>query len=219
MKRQRRSRHRLSAVSVSAVALLTAAPLLSGCSTDSHPGAAAVVGDERITLSRVQSLVETVRDEQRAQPNADDLISRSNRLTRETVNFLVVVELIDRVATEHGVDVTRRQVQQTRDQAERSVGGAEALRQSALMPASGTPIAGEQIDMVIRRDLQVQGLVAEFGSGPEAETRLFEELAQTAEEVGVEINPRYGEWDAENVMLTEATTPWLHPEPPGFSAA
>lgn len=222
MKRNRRNRRtsalsgrpglrRLSGAAASTAALLVAAPLLSGCATDSHPGAAAVVGGERITVAEVQSQVEAVRDAQREQDNADDLIARSSSLTRDTVNFLVIVELVERAAEENGVTVSRREVQENRDQVERSVGGAEALRQSALMPASGMPLAGEQIDMVLRRDLLIQGLADKIGAGPgpDGQAKLIRLLSETSEEIGVEVNPRYGEWDPKNVRVGDADTPWL----------
>ncbi|MGP3969530.1 SurA N-terminal domain-containing protein [Streptomyces sp. 6N223] len=209
--RTRRSRSRNAALSVSAAALLASVPLLSGCSTDAHPGAAAVVGEQRISLSEVQSQVETVRDAQRELPEADDLIARSNTLTRETVAFLVRMEVVEQAAAEQGVEVTRRDVQQARQQAEASVGGAEELRQSALVPAQGMPLAGEQIDMVLRSNLLISGIAEAIGAGadPEGQMRVTRLLTDTAEEIGVDINPRYGEWDAQAFSLTENELPWL----------
>jgi hypothetical protein len=206
---KRRSRNAF--VSVAAVALLASAPLLAGCSADSHPGAAAVVGDERITLAEVQSQVETVREAQRDQPNADDLIAQTNTLTIDTVTFLVRLEVVERAAADNGVEVTRGEVQDARDAAERSVGGAEALRQSAINPAEGMPLAGEQIDMVLRSNLLIQGLAEAIGAQADAEGQalLNRVLADTAEEIGVDINPRYGEWDAQGFSLAEAEMPWL----------
>jgi hypothetical protein len=204
-------RRRTTALSVSAAALLAAAPLLTGCSTGSHPGAAAVVGGERISLAEVQSQVETVRDAQLDQPNGDDLVAASSGLTRETVNFLVYLEVVERTADEHGVSVSRREVQQARTQAERSAGGAAALRTNALMPAQGMPLAGDQIDAVLASNLQIQGLAQAIGAGPDTEgqRRLGQALAETAEDIGVEVNPRFGEWDARAVSLTETNLPWL----------
>jgi hypothetical protein len=205
------SRRRNAALSVSAAALLVSAPLLSGCSTDSHPGAAAVVGGERISLSEVQSQVETVRDAQRERPDADDLIARSNALTRDTVTFLVVQEILERAAEEHGVEVSRRDVQEVRNADEQAVGGADALRQYWLAESGFPPLAGDQIDMFYRRSLLTRGLAIAIGaeSDPNANQLVTQEVAETAEEIGVEINPRYGEWDAQNVALADADQPWL----------
>jgi hypothetical protein len=207
-------KRRTSALSLSAAALLLAAPLLSGCSTGSHPGSAAVVGGERISLAEVQAQVEAVRDAQRAQPNGDDLIAATGGLTRQTVDFMVYLKVVERAAEDHGVEVSRRELQQARNDAEQSVGGAEALRQSALMPQQGTslpPLADDQIDEVLLSNLQIQQLAAEIGAGPDmaGQQRLTRLLTETAEDAGVEVNPRYGAWDAERVALSEPHLPWL----------
>ncbi|ARQ70276.1 SurA N-terminal domain-containing protein [Streptomyces marincola] len=207
-------RRRTSALSVSAAALaVVAAPLLTGCSTDAHPGAAAVVGGERISVATVQAEVETIRDAQRAQPQGDQLVSSTPGLTRDTVEFLVYAQVLEHAAREAGVEVTRRDVQTARAQTEQSIGGPEALAQAALMPQGGTPMAGdEQIDRMLRIQLLFQGLGQELGVAPDAGgvQELAAYLAETADEVGVEVNPRYGEWDAEGVVLADAPAPWLN---------
>lgn len=203
MKRQRR---RTIVMSVSAAALLAGGPLLTGCSTGSHPGAAAVVGGERITVAEVQSHVEAVREAQRAQPNADELIAVTSGLTRQTVNFLVYLEVIDHAAADHGIEVTRRQVQEERDRAEEFAGGRERLEMTALIPQQPgvVPLTSDQIDEVLRSNVQYRQLAEQVG-----EQRVGEVLAETAEEIGVDVNPRYGQWDPQAVALTDAEMPWL----------
>ena len=49
-----------------AATLATAAPLLTACGDEAHPGAAAVVGDDRITVSQLENRVNEVRTAQRA---------------------------------------------------------------------------------------------------------------------------------------------------------
>jgi hypothetical protein len=205
-------KRRTSALILSAAALLATAPLLTGCSTDAHPGAAAVVGGERISLASVQAQVDQVRDAQRALPEADDLVAASSGLTRDTVNFLVYLEVLERAAENHGVEVTRHDVQQARRNAEDNVGGPEALAQAALVPQGGLPLAGdEQIDTMLRSQLLYQHLAERLGamSAPNGQQMLIDELARTAEEIGVEINPRYGEWDAARVTLVPGDEPWI----------
>lgn len=198
-------RRRTTVLSLSAAALV-ATPLLTGCSTGSHPGAAAVVGEERITVAEVQAHVEDVRDAQRAQPEADQLISGTSGLTRQTVNFLVYVEVLELAADDHGVTVTRREVQGTRDQAEQYAGGKRALERAALMPQdqSTMPFAASQIDEVLRANLLLQDLSEQVG-----DDRIYSVLEEAAEDAGVDVSPRYGSWNAAAVSLTDADMPWL----------
>ena len=46
-------------------AIAAAAPLLTACGSDSHPGAAAVVGGQRITVAQLENRVNEVRTAQR----------------------------------------------------------------------------------------------------------------------------------------------------------
>ncbi|WP_052852505.1 SurA N-terminal domain-containing protein [Streptomyces avicenniae] len=208
-------KRRASLLSVTAAAAAVA--LLSGCSTGGHPGAAAVIGDESISLASVQASVETVRDAQREQPNADELIASSGSLPRQTVDFLVYLEVLEAAAEAEGVEVSRHDVQEARALAEENVGGAEELAQVALMPQSGPPLAGdEQIDLVFRSNLLLQGVAQRIGATNtlEGQQAVSDLLRTTAEDVGVEVNPRYGRWDAEQLTLTEADQPWLRAETP-----
>ncbi|WP_049563982.1 SurA N-terminal domain-containing protein [Streptomyces sp. SBT349] len=211
-------KRRTSALSVSTAALLAiAAPLLTGCSTGAHPGAAAVVGDEKITLSSVQSQVETVRDAQRAQPEGDQLVAATPALARDTVAFLVYLEVLDRAADEIGVDVNRRDIQEARANAEMNVGGPEELEQALLRQPNSTPLAGDaQIDRMLRGQLLFQGIAQRIGVTPDGQglDEMARLMVDTAEEVGVDVNPRYGEWDAEQLTLVDAPTPWLRAEAP-----
>lgn len=203
-------KRRLSALSVSAAALLVAAPLLTGCTTDSRPGIAAVVGDEQISLSQVQNQVEAVRQAQREDENADQLIAASAQLPRETVNYLVYQEVVELAAADAGVDVSRREVQQERANLEENAGGVEELERAALMQ-NGLPLASEHIDGVLRTQLLIQRLAEKIGAGPDerGQEMLGQLLANTGEEAGVQVNPRYGRWDPEVLSLVDADMPWL----------
>lgn len=65
------SRRRRSALTLSAIAaLVVAAPLLTACGNDAHPGAAAIVKGDRISTAQLQSRVGAVRDAQRGAPRA-----------------------------------------------------------------------------------------------------------------------------------------------------
>ncbi|MFC7470319.1 hypothetical protein ACFQVA_26245 [Actinomadura keratinilytica] len=56
-------RRRRTSLALMAATLL-AAPLLSACGADARPGAAAVVGGERITVAQLEAQVGQVRDAQ-----------------------------------------------------------------------------------------------------------------------------------------------------------
>lgn len=197
-------KRRMSALTATAAALPVAAGLLTGCTTDSHPGSAAVVGDEKITVAQVQARVETIRSAQRAEENADQLIANSGSLPRDTVHSLVVQELLERTAEEQGVTVTRREVRQAREQFEANFESPEDLEQFGLYN-EGAPFTVDQLDDLLRNQLLIGKLSERVGEG-----QVGVVVGETAERLGVEINPRYGEWDAEMSTLTDPDMPWLN---------
>lgn len=206
---------RRSALSVStAAALLLAAPLLTGCGDDAHPGAAAVVDGERITVDQVQSRAEAVRDAQRAAPNSDQLIKSTGPLSRYTLSSMIREKVVERAAEDEGVNVTRRALQEYRSEQEQAATGESRLRDRMLAERA---VAPGQIDEVLRMDLQVLELAKQLGvdlSSPQAGEVMNEKFTSTAEGMGIDISPRFGEWSNDDVSLTGSETPWLKQQEP-----
>ncbi|MCT2592970.1 SurA N-terminal domain-containing protein [Streptomyces sp. N2-109] len=201
---------RRSALTVSAAAaLVVVAPLLTACGNDARPGAAAVVGDDRITLGQLQSKVGEVRDAQSAQPQGDELIKRSGQLTRVTLNSMIRHRIVKQVADDSGVTVTRRDIQQVRSQFEQRAGGPKEFRTMLLQQQA---VAPSEIDDWVWLEVAVQKIAAESGinlQAPEANAQLTGKLSEAAKQMGIDVNPRYGKWSAKETTLVNAETPWL----------
>ncbi|MEU7134762.1 SurA N-terminal domain-containing protein [Streptomyces sp. NPDC046261] len=193
---------RRTALSVSAATVLAAAPLLTGCGSAPHPGAAAVVGKERITVSQLQSQVADVREAQRSSPEGEQLLAGSAQLGQDTLVRLIQYRIIEQAGRDNGVDVTRRELQERRGQVERVLGGADAVEARFL--AAG--IAPGQID----RELSV-GLVRSKLEDKLGKARTGEVLMKTSDALRVDVNPRYGTWDAKRGTARAALEPWLRP--------
>ncbi|MFH9423766.1 SurA N-terminal domain-containing protein [Streptomyces sp. NPDC017529] len=200
---------RRTALSVSAAAaLLAAAPLLTACGTEAHPGAAAVVDGQRITVAQLQSRVRDVRAAQEKSPQAAQLVENTGKLGLATLNGMIFDRVLERGAKEAGVTVSRRDVQQWRAAAERSAGGADRLTEMWLQQA----IAPGEIDTVVRNQLLLDGIARHIGADrrrPEGQQRLAESLAKTSRTMGIDVNPRYGTWDDRQVILGESKEPWV----------
>ena len=132
MHRRRRTAFLLTA------AIAAAAPLLTACGNDAHPGAAAVVGGERITVSQLENRVDEVRAAQRAAVPDDaqyqQAIARTGSLTRDTLHGMVLDRVLERAAQDAGVTVTGREVQRMRSDLEQQAGGAQAQVAAGLQP-------------------------------------------------------------------------------------
>ncbi|MEV0277670.1 SurA N-terminal domain-containing protein [Streptomyces sp. NPDC050610] len=196
---------RRTALSVSAAALLVAAPMLTACGSAPHPGAAAVVGKDRISVSQLQAQVKDVRDAQRGSPQAEQLVAASPRLGQDTLVRLIQYRIVDKAADDNGVGVTRREVQRQRAALENANGGAEAVRARFL----SLGVAPDQIDQAIKMDYTRAKLDQRLGAA-----RTNQVLMTTSKSIGVDVNPRYGSWDAKRGTAQAASEPWLRAATP-----
>jgi hypothetical protein len=196
---------RRTALSAAAVALLATAPLLTACGSAAHPGAAAVVGKERITESQLQAQVKEVRDAQRDSPQAAQLVASSPRLGQDTLIRMIQYRIVAKAGRENGITVTRRDVQQQRAALEKANGGAQAVQARFL----SLGVAPDQIDQAIAMDYTRGRLDQKLGS-----TRANNALMSMSKSIGVDINPRYGTWDAKRGTTQPAQEAWLRADAP-----
>lgn len=199
-------RRRRTALSVSA-ALLAAAPLLTACG-GVHPGAAAVVGGDRIETAALQSQVRGVRSAQEASPQAERMIRATGDLSRRKLNGMIFDRVVEKVAADAGITVSRKEVQQTRRAAARQYGGDRELV-AVLLQQQGT--APGEVDGVVRREILMNRIAEKHGVAgtPEGQKRLAELFGAASRDLGVEVNPRYGTWDHDRIQLGEHRAPWL----------
>ncbi|MEV4426455.1 SurA N-terminal domain-containing protein [Streptomyces sp. R-07] len=199
--------HRRTALTVSA-ALLAAAPLLTACGSDAHPGAAAVVGGERIEVSSLQAQVKDVRTAQAASPQSAQLVAATGDLSRRKLNVMIFDRVVDKVARDNGVTVTRAELQQTRTSFVRQGGGEDQLA-AVLLQEQG--VAPDQIDAFVRRNVLMNKIAQKLGvtDNAEGQKKLTEVFSKASEELAIDVNPRYGAWDDAQVRLADTKAPWL----------
>ncbi|MGG2462558.1 SurA N-terminal domain-containing protein [Streptomyces sp. RGM 3693] len=202
---------RRTALSVSAAAaLLAATPLLTACGTDAHPGAAAVMDGKRITVAQLQARVKDVRAAQAASPQGKQMIANTGRLSLATLNGMIFDEVLARAAADAGVTVTRADIQKARAAVEDRAGGAARLRTMWLQQS----IAPDRIDGVVRNQLLLDGLAKHLRADrgrPDGQRKLVEALSKTSRALRVDVNPRFGKWDDQEVILGETKDPWIVP--------
>lgn len=203
MHRRRRTAFLLSA------ALVTAAPLLTACGNDAHPGAAAVVGGDRITVSQLENRVNEVRSAQRAattgEAQYEQAIAKSGGLTRDTLHGMVLDRVLHQAAQDAGVTVTRKEVQSFRGELEKQAGDAKALEVAWLQQYG---VAPERLDDNLRVQIEAQKLAAALGTDT-SQPAFWEALSRASKKMDVDLNPRYGDWDVEKSSRVDAKLPWL----------
>ncbi|MFF0190606.1 SurA N-terminal domain-containing protein [Streptomyces sp. NPDC005244] len=205
-------RRRRTALVLSA-AIVAAAPLLTGCGSDAHPGAAAVVGGQRITVAQLESRVNEVRSAQRAatkdEAQYEQAIAKTGTLTRDTLHGMVLDRVLDRAAKNEGVSVTRKDSQQMRSALEQQAGGSKAL-ETAWLQNYG--VAPKRLDDSLRTEIEAQKLSSALGADmntTDGKAVFWKAMSTASKQLHVDLNPRYGAWDVQKSSRVDAKTPWL----------
>ncbi|MGW2835735.1 SurA N-terminal domain-containing protein [Streptomyces sp. NPDC001286] len=190
-------------------AIAAAAPLLTACGSDSHPGAAAVVGGQRITVAQLENRVNEVRTAQRTAVANDaqykQAVAQTGSLTRDTLHNMVLDRVLHRAAQDNGVTVTTKEIQQMRSGLEQQVGGSKAL-ETAWLQQYG--VAPKRLDDNLRLQLEAQKLAQTLGTDT-SKPAFWNALSKASKELHVDLNPRYGSWDVQKSSRVDAKTPWV----------
>ncbi|MEU0115470.1 SurA N-terminal domain-containing protein [Streptomyces bobili] len=201
-------RRRRTALLLSAV-IVAAGPLLTACGNEAHPGAAAVVGGQRITVSQLEGRVNEVREAQRAAVTDDaqyaQAIARTGTLARDTLHGMVLDQVLHRAAEDAGITVSRKEVQAMRAGLEQQAGGAKGLETTWLQQYGIPP---QRLDENLRLQLEAQKLAARLGTDT-SRPEFWNALSKASTELDVDLNPRYGDWDVRKVSRVDAKTPWV----------
>jgi hypothetical protein len=201
-------RRRRTALVLTAV-IAAAAPALTACGNDAHPGAAAVVGGQRISVAQLQSRVNEVRTAQRAavQNEAQYVraIATTGGLTRETLYGMVFDQVVHRAAQDAGVTVTRKDIQDMRASLAQQAGGSKALEATWLAQYGVPP---QRLDENLRLQVEGHKLAAKLGTDT-TQPAFWKALSTASKELHVDLNPRYGTWDVEKSSRVDAKTPWV----------
>ncbi|MFI8892240.1 SurA N-terminal domain-containing protein [Streptomyces paradoxus] len=190
-------------------AIAAAAPLLTACGNDAHPGAAAVVGGQRITVSQLDERVGEVRAAQRAavqdEAQYQQAIARTGTLTRDTLQTMVLDRVLHRAAEDAGVTVSRKEIQAMRSGLEQQAGGAKALERTWLQQYGIPP---QRLDENLRLQLEAQKLAEKLGTDT-GRPEFWKALSDASKDLNIDLNPRYGTWDVQKSSRVDAKTPWV----------
>ncbi|MFG3101579.1 SurA N-terminal domain-containing protein [Streptomyces sp. NPDC048182] len=201
--------HRRRRPALLLAAAIAAAPLLTACGSDAHPGAAAVVGDQRITVAQLESRVGEVRAAQRAAvPGTEQyqqVVARTGTLTRDTLHGMVLDRVLHRAASDAGVRVTRKEVQQTRAGLEQQAGGAKELENVWLQQYG---VAPGRVEENLRLQIEAQKLAQSLGTDT-SRPEFWKALSDASGKLHIDLNPRYGRWDVQKSGRVDAKVPWV----------
>ena len=187
-------RIRLAFVSAVISGAVVAGLTLTGCGA-ATAGAAAVVGDTRISEQTLTSNVQEVLVAQQKSPNTSDAA-----LVSEVLNRLVTSELVDILAAEKGITVTQGAIDSTLQGYVQQAGG-EAQVQDILLQRN---VAPTQIESFVRTNVLAQMLGQALAPTADIQGQsdaVVAAIVETSMVVGTEVSPRFGTWDATKLAI------------------
>ncbi len=167
--------------------------LLTGCS---NVDTALSLGDTKVTTAELQTHVDSVLAERAKVDTTQMQLETGETLVRNQLQFQLLILGFAEIAKDLEIKITNSEVAARRGEIAEQVGGEEALP-NALVSAS---IAPEDFEGYLRAILTTEKLgqaLAQTGT-PEGDiqNRIQELFIAKVNELKIEINPRYGKWDA-----------------------
>ena len=191
---------------VALVLAVVAGSGLAGCETN-QLGAAAIVEDQRITVTEVQSYLDAVREQRATYDLPTDLGPDAARLE---VERRVLDLVFERAARELGITITEADIEATRAAEERSAAELAEL-------AAQNNLTEDSLDELYRRFTIERRISEEINKQfPNAdEARLGQEFARRlvaiAQSMEIRINPRYGRFDPQQGQIQRTQFDFLQP--------
>ncbi|MCX6443511.1 MAG: hypothetical protein NTW43_05000 [Actinobacteria bacterium] len=172
--------------------MAVAALLLTGCS---QVGAAATLGDTKITQATVQGSIDSIISERTKVDTAQMQLQIGEELNRGQLRFHLLSALLREVGKELKITVTKAEIDTRRAAIVTQVGGEEAMP-SALVNAGIAPQdLDAYVEAVLFSDKVGQVVLASGIAQDQVGLEIQKLIVAKAKELGVTVNPRYGKWD------------------------
>ena len=183
--------------------MVLGAAVLTGCSDSPKIAGSAVIVDGKVIPATV--VAERV-DKIRAQIQVTDPALMSEipsliQINQRAVDHYILLSLLEESVVREGIKVTDRDVADYRDQifAQYSQEAIEAQL------ATQNSVPADDVDGFMFEILVQRALMEKLAPGADNQTKFLamaDYLTILSDELGVELNPRFGKWDPSNLMST-----------------
>jgi hypothetical protein len=166
--------------------------LLTGCS---QVGAAATVGDTKITQATVQGSIDSILAERAKIDTSQMQLETGEALNRGQLRFHLLSTLLRELGTELNVTVSKAEIDTRRASIVEQVGGLTALPTALVSAGIAPEDLNAYIEAISLSDKISQTLVSSGVVQDEVGTEIQKLIVAKAKQIGVTVNPRYGKWD------------------------
>lgn len=176
-----------------AITAVVATFLLAGCS---QVGAAATVGDTKITQATVQASVDAILSERTKVDTSQMQLETGASLNVSQLRFHLLGTLLRELGQELKLNVTKAEIDSRRASIVDQVGGKEALPNALVNAGIAPQDLDRYIEAIAYSDKISQKLTAAGVTEDQMGLEIQKLVVAKAKEIGVTVNPRYGKWDA-----------------------
>ena len=178
--------------------------LLTGCSSMSS---GVKVGDEEFSATLIQETVDEILVARKTVDTSQMNLVNGPELLRNQAQFFVLRVLMDQIAKDTGIEVSLADIAERRsDVISRLASPAElpAALVSANLPASNLD---PYLKVLIISERLQDNYVKSGGSESELPLYIDKLVVDTANKLGVTVNPKYGKWNPKMHQLNQVMQP------------
>ena len=177
---------------------------LSGLTACGQTNVAATVGEATISQTSLQETVDLLLTERKGVDLTQMQIDTGDALNRNQLQFYIYAAIYDAIAKDLGVKISTTELTTTREDLITRNGGPEQFANALV----GAQITSENLDNYVRlvliSDKITQAALASGVAEADVNTQISALIVKKAEDLAIEVNPRYGTWDAQSVQIVAA---------------
>ena len=184
-----------------AITAVAATFLLAGCA---QIGAAATVGDTKITQALVQGSVDAILSERAKVDTSQMQLETGATLNLSQLRFHLLGTLLRELGQELKLNVTKAEIDTRRASILEQVGGEAGLPNALVNAGIAPQDLDRYIEAIAYSDKISQKLVAAGVTEDQLGLEIQKLIIAKSKEIGVTVNPRYGKWDAATADVVAA---------------
>ena len=175
-----------------------AALLLTSCSS---MNSGITIGDKEFSINDLQKPVDEILEARKSFDTSQVQLASGVELGRNQAQFAIISVLLEQIASDMKINFTNADIATRRTEIVAQVGGEaelpRALVSSNLAPSNLEPYI--KVRLII--DKLTSDLIALGVSPEQASEEVSRLIVETAKKLGVEVNPKYGKWNAANASI------------------
>lgn len=183
--------------------LVLGVAVLTGCSDSPKlAGSAVVINGNVVPASSVADRVDKVRAQiQVTDPSLISEVPSLIQINQRAVDHFIRAALFEEAVAREGINVTQRDVEAYRDEVFAQY--AKETIEAQLVSQNAVP--ADDVEGFMREIMIQRILMEKLAPGADNQTQFLamtDYLTALSDELGVELNPRFGTWDPSNLITT-----------------